>query len=157
MPSLNDERSHPSGLRGPTVARSACAPLGSRRAEADDLVQDTLLAAWTQPPSERAGLRPWLATVLRNRLRNRLRMRVRGEARRSTREPAHEPEGSDQPGGGFPQHNADPVRVPAVPSFSHRHPASQDRSHQLSPVSGKLKVPNSYGDDPVSGALFKLL
>lgn len=55
--------------------------------EAEELVQETLVTAWTHPPQERAGLRPWLATVLRNRLR----MQRRGEARRQAREAVHGP------------------------------------------------------------------
>lgn len=51
--------------------------------EADDLVQDTLVAAWRDPPPDASKpLRPWLATVLRNRFR----MRKRGELRREQRE-----------------------------------------------------------------------
>lgn len=51
--------------------------------EADDLVQDTLVAAWRDPPRDTSTpLRPWLATVLRNRLR----MHRRGELRRELRE-----------------------------------------------------------------------
>lgn len=51
--------------------------------EADDLVQDTLVAAWRDPPADATKpLRPWLATVLRNRFR----MRKRGELRREQRE-----------------------------------------------------------------------
>lgn len=55
-------------------------------ADADDLVQDTALAAITHPPELADGrpLRPWLATVLRNRWR----MDRRGRARREAREQA---------------------------------------------------------------------
>lgn len=53
--------------------------------DADDLVQDTLVTAWTQPPADRTEMRPWLATVLRNRLR----MQQRTDARREARETAH--------------------------------------------------------------------
>jgi len=51
--------------------------------EADDLVQETLVTAWTSPPRD-AGrpARPWLATVLRNRFR----MQRRAGARRELRE-----------------------------------------------------------------------
>jgi RNA polymerase sigma-70 factor (ECF subfamily) len=51
--------------------------------EADDLVQQTLVVAWADPPRdvERAA-RPWLATVLRNRFR----MQRRADARRELRE-----------------------------------------------------------------------
>lgn len=51
--------------------------------EADDLVQETLVEAWRDPPRDTSRpLRPWLGTVLRNRLR----MRRRGELRREARE-----------------------------------------------------------------------
>lgn len=51
--------------------------------EAQDLVQETLVEAWRDPPADReAPLRPWLAGVMRNRLR----MRVRGQRRREERE-----------------------------------------------------------------------
>lgn len=51
--------------------------------EADDLVQETLVVAWADPPRDvgRAA-RPWLATVLRNRFR----MQRRADARRELRE-----------------------------------------------------------------------
>jgi RNA polymerase sigma factor (sigma-70 family) len=51
--------------------------------EAEDLVQETLVAAWASPPRD-AGrpARPWLATVLRNRFR----MQRRAGARRELRE-----------------------------------------------------------------------
>lgn len=63
--------------------------------DADDLVQETLVTAWTKPPAEDTSLRPWLATVLRNRFR----MQRRTEARRGAREAAHAPEatGADAP------------------------------------------------------------
>lgn len=53
-------------------------------AEADDLVQDTAIAAITHPPDQDRPVRPWLATVLRNRWR----MNRRAEARRRAREVA---------------------------------------------------------------------
>lgn len=55
-------------------------------ADADDLVQDTAVAAITHPPdvADDRPLRPWLATVLRNRWR----MDRRGRARREAREQA---------------------------------------------------------------------
>lgn len=53
-------------------------------AEADDLVQDTAVAAITHPPDEDRPVRPWLATVLRNRWR----MNRRADSRRRAREDA---------------------------------------------------------------------
>src|SRR5688572_17194565 len=53
-------------------------------ADADDLVQDTWLAALRRPPATDRPLRPWLAEVLRNFVR----MRVRGDRRRGAREQA---------------------------------------------------------------------
>lgn len=53
-------------------------------ADADDLIQDTAIVALSHPPDEKRPVRPWLATVLRNRWR----MDRRGRARRSLREQA---------------------------------------------------------------------
>lgn len=53
--------------------------------DADDLVQETLVAAWSQPAREGAQ-RPWLVAVLRNRLRMLGRTRVRREAREDATE-----------------------------------------------------------------------
>ena len=52
-------------------------------ADVDDLVQDTLAAAWRAGPSRDDGrsLRPWLARVVRNRARNVARGRMRRERR----------------------------------------------------------------------------
>ena len=53
------------------------------RDAADDLVQATLVTAWTHPPRDTARpLRPWLGTVLRNLFR----MERRASTRRSARE-----------------------------------------------------------------------
>ncbi|HEY5921624.1 MAG TPA: sigma-70 family RNA polymerase sigma factor [Kofleriaceae bacterium] len=52
--------------------------------DADDLVQDTAIAAIEHPPDEDRPVRPWLATVLLNRWR----MDRRGRARRQARERA---------------------------------------------------------------------
>ncbi|HEX5058665.1 MAG TPA: sigma-70 family RNA polymerase sigma factor [Kofleriaceae bacterium] len=51
-------------------------------ADADDLIQDTAIAAIEHPPDEDRAVRPWLATVLRNRWR----MDRRGRGRRQARE-----------------------------------------------------------------------
>lgn len=51
-------------------------------ADADDLIQDTAVAAIAHPPDEDRPVRPWLATVLRNRWR----MDRRGQSRREIRE-----------------------------------------------------------------------
>ncbi|HEY5947949.1 MAG TPA: sigma-70 family RNA polymerase sigma factor [Kofleriaceae bacterium] len=53
-------------------------------ADADDLLQDTAIAAIEHPPEEDRPVRPWLATVLRNRWR----MDRRGRGRRLVREEA---------------------------------------------------------------------
>jgi len=51
--------------------------------DADDLVQETLVVAWADPPRDVGRpARPWLATVLRNRFR----MQRRADARRELRE-----------------------------------------------------------------------
>lgn len=50
--------------------------------EADDLVQEALVAAWKRDPDRSGSLRPWLATVVRNLFR----MRLRADARRQRRE-----------------------------------------------------------------------
>ncbi len=52
--------------------------------EADDLIQDTAIAAITHPPEADRPARPWLATVLRNRWR----MNRRTDSRRRAREHA---------------------------------------------------------------------
>lgn len=59
--------------------------LVSDRDRADDLVQETWLAALRRRPRRGASLRPWLATVLRNLAVSRLR----GAARREDRELGH--------------------------------------------------------------------
>lgn len=64
--------------------RSLARSLVRGDAEADDLVQDTAVAAITHPPVADRPVRPWLATVLRNRWR----MNRRSEARRRAREDA---------------------------------------------------------------------
>ncbi|NVB83443.1 MAG: sigma-70 family RNA polymerase sigma factor [Kofleriaceae bacterium] len=51
-------------------------------ADADDLIQDTAVAAIAHPPEQDRPVRPWLATVLRNRWR----MDRRGRSRREVRE-----------------------------------------------------------------------
>jgi RNA polymerase sigma factor (sigma-70 family) len=62
--------------------RALARGLLGREAEADDLVQDTFVAALEHPPRGPGGLRAWLATVARNRAMG-LR---RGAARRAARE-----------------------------------------------------------------------
>jgi RNA polymerase sigma factor (sigma-70 family) len=59
--------------------------------EADDLLQDTAVAAITHPPDADRPARPWLATVLRNRWR----MDRRTEARRRVREQGVAGDGED--------------------------------------------------------------
>lgn len=52
--------------------------------DADDLIQESWIAAWRRNPDSSRPLRPWLGKVLRDRSR----MRRRGEARRAQREAA---------------------------------------------------------------------
>ena len=60
-PSSADLSEHAAYLRA--LARG----LLGRGAEADDLVQDTFVAALEHPPRGAGGLRAWLATVARHR------------------------------------------------------------------------------------------
>ncbi|MFY0539460.1 RNA polymerase sigma factor [Nannocystis pusilla] len=63
--------------------------------EADDLVQEALVAAWRRGPDSEGSLRPWLATVVRNLFRMRLRADARRERREQTSEgptPAPDPD-----------------------------------------------------------------
>jgi RNA polymerase sigma-70 factor (ECF subfamily) len=69
---------HAAWLR--TLAQS----LVGDRATADDLVQDTYVAALGRPPSMDRPVNPWLSRVLRNAAR----FRWRSETNRSTREAA---------------------------------------------------------------------
>lgn len=46
--------------------RELAGQLVSDQARADDVAQETLLAAWSSPPRDRTGLRAWLSTVARN-------------------------------------------------------------------------------------------
>ena len=62
--------------------RALAGRLVSDTAQADDLAQDTLLAALERPPGNGGSLKPWLATVLRQRLA----FWRRGEANRRSRE-----------------------------------------------------------------------
>jgi len=48
---------------------------------ADDVLQDTWLAALRRPPDAGRPLRPWLGTVIRNKVFNRSRERARRDAR----------------------------------------------------------------------------
>jgi RNA polymerase sigma-70 factor (ECF subfamily) len=62
--------------------RHLAAGLVGDRARADDLVQDTWVAALRRPPEGSRPLRPWLARVVRNAAR----FRWRGDANRAARE-----------------------------------------------------------------------
>ncbi len=57
-------------------------------ADADDLVQDTMLAALRRPPTQDRPVRPWLQAVLRNRRVSRLRALAREQARDAALPPA---------------------------------------------------------------------
>src|SRR5688572_16856687 len=54
-------------------------------ADADDLLQETAIAAIEHPPDEARPVRPWLATVLLNRWRMDRRSRSRRLAREEVR------------------------------------------------------------------------
>jgi RNA polymerase sigma factor (sigma-70 family) len=73
---LEDLLAHSGWARGLAVA------LLGGQGEADDLVQDTWIAALSHPPAAFGSPRPWLARVMRNLAHNRWRK----EARRSRRE-----------------------------------------------------------------------
>jgi RNA polymerase sigma factor (sigma-70 family) len=62
------------------LRRFAAALVGERAA--DDVVQETLVAAWRRRPEAVRDVRPWLATVATNEARDR----ARGEGRRELRE-----------------------------------------------------------------------
>lgn len=72
---------------------------------ADDAVQETYLRALKNPPSERAGLLPWLSTVLRNVVRNH----HRGERRRALREALVAPTDASGPSTGDGASHAETV------------------------------------------------
>jgi len=61
---------------------------------ADDVVQDTWLAALRRPPDAGRPLRPWLGTVVRNKVVNRTRERARRNAREAR---ADDGDGSESP------------------------------------------------------------
>lgn len=65
--------------------------LAGSDAAADDVVQDTWVAALRRPPDTGQPLRPWLATVVRNLVFNRSRERVRREARENRADIRDEP------------------------------------------------------------------
>jgi RNA polymerase sigma-70 factor, ECF subfamily len=67
--------------------------LADSEADADDLVQQTWIAAWRRGPATDRSLRPWLAKVARD-LAN---MRRRGERRRAAREQVPELEPTTPP------------------------------------------------------------
>jgi RNA polymerase sigma factor (sigma-70 family) len=81
LPNLERLLEHSTWLRG--LARSL---VGA--SSADDLVQDTLVAAMRSPPPSDRPARPWLAHVMRNFVR----MRHRAETRRVHREQAADPQ-----------------------------------------------------------------
>ncbi|MBL8897303.1 MAG: RNA polymerase sigma factor [Planctomycetes bacterium] len=72
LPELSELLAHASWLR------ELVAPLLASPDLADDAVQETLAAAWAQPPPEPARWKAWLASVVRRRA-----LRVRRQARRS--------------------------------------------------------------------------
>ncbi|MCP3919572.1 MAG: sigma-70 family RNA polymerase sigma factor [bacterium] len=68
------------------------ASLTSDAATAEDLVQETWIAALERPPRSRVGVRTWLARVLHNLAADRRR----GEKRRGRREDAHAEQRADR-------------------------------------------------------------
>ncbi|HWB81009.1 MAG TPA: sigma-70 family RNA polymerase sigma factor [Nannocystaceae bacterium] len=93
---MDVERSTAAALADLQWLRGLAAVVAADVDDADDLVQETLVAAWSKPPIDGdASVRPWLGAVLRNRFR----MMVRGRTRRSDREraAAPTPSASDEP------------------------------------------------------------
>ncbi len=68
-------------LANETFVRRLARSLEADETGADDLVQETWIAALQRGPFDRFGLRSWLVRVLRNLAASRLRSRVRREAR----------------------------------------------------------------------------
>jgi RNA polymerase sigma-70 factor (ECF subfamily) len=93
LPLPDEERATPEDLlaHAAWVRRLARALVGDVHA-ADDVVQDTWLAALRNPPAADRPVRPWLARVVANVARNRRR----GERRRADHESAPRP-GTDVP------------------------------------------------------------
>src|SRR5438477_11494848 len=69
-------------LEHATWLRRLAAGLVGDRTLADDLVQDTWVAALSHPPDQSRSARPWLARVVRNAAR----FRWRSDANRAARE-----------------------------------------------------------------------
>ncbi len=89
MESSRDDRQGAELLRHAVWIRRLALGLVGDAAQADDLVQDTWLAALRRPPSADRPLRPWLGTVLRNAARQAFRgHRRRTERQHEAREPA---------------------------------------------------------------------
>lgn len=70
-------------LANEAFVRRLARSLAADEAGADDLVQETWVAALQGCPTDRFGLRSWLAGVLRNLAASRLRSRTRREMRES--------------------------------------------------------------------------
>ena len=62
---------------------------------ADDVVQDTWLAALRRPPDPGRPLRPWLGTVVRNKVFNRSRERGRRDAREARADESEDSESAE--------------------------------------------------------------
>jgi RNA polymerase sigma-70 factor (ECF subfamily) len=63
----------PALLRHAGWLRRLAGPLLRDADAAEDVVQETLIAAWQHPPGADRDVRPWLAEVARNRARDRMR------------------------------------------------------------------------------------
>lgn len=92
---MEPDREHPLGaelMRHEAWIRRLALALVGDRALADDLVQDTWMAALRRPPATDRPLRPWLGTVLRNAARQAFRgSRRRDERQQAAREPVPVP------------------------------------------------------------------
>ncbi|MBA3544920.1 MAG: hypothetical protein H0T76_00405 [Nannocystis sp.] len=110
--------------------------------DADDLVQETLVAVWANPPrdAERPA-RPWLATVLRNLFR----MQRRAGARRERRE---------QHGSSISETRAEPERELARREVGSarrpRSPSSTNRSRPSCSVNPRATSRSSASSRPSS-------
>ncbi len=98
-PSLSELLAHAAWTR--QLARSLVGD-----AAADDVVQDTWIAAMRQPPDTSRPLRPWLGTVVRRNVFNRARERQRRETREAHVDVVAAPESAEAQLGRLELHKA---------------------------------------------------